>query len=52
MSEVQDPSLRVHVSLFRGFSCQMYYEVVMKNLQNYGLLMDLLNGRIPLSSFL
>lgn len=37
--------------LFRGFSCKSYYEVVMKNLENVLLLMDLLNGRIPLETF-
>jgi hypothetical protein len=39
------------VAVVRGFACDAYYDIVMKNLENVLLLMDLLAGRIPLDTF-
>jgi hypothetical protein len=51
MHEIPRAPVRVLVPLFRGFACESYYEIVMKNLENVLLLMDLLAGRIPLETF-
>jgi hypothetical protein len=48
MHEISGAAFRVRIKRGRGFACEAYYEIVMKNLENVLLLMDLLAGRIPL----
>jgi hypothetical protein len=48
MHEISGAAFLVRIKRSRGFACEAYYEIVMKNLENVLLLMDLLAGRIPL----
>ena len=43
--------LKFRMPLFEGFGCEGYFELIMKVLENVTLMLDYLDGRIPLATF-